>query len=187
MTDAESYEGPMKRLSEKSRAAKWSSLFGRTLSTYQIKDAVARQTVFADQTIAGLSELIGLLDGQSQVNYQDVLDEEEKITAQFYFKKKPKALSDFPAGQIRLVDYFDHDNCRMRSVYPASWPVAIGSKRLATWLILSQGAGFSGGTASLRLSGRGTLVLPRAIISGCKFHNGQIVCAGTGCAESHAG
>jgi hypothetical protein len=63
----------------------------------------------------------------------------------------------------------------MRSVYPASWPVAIGSKRLATWLILSQGAGFSGGTASLRLSGRGTLVLPRAIISGCKFHNGQIV------------
>ncbi len=32
MTDAESYDGPMKQLSEKSRAAKWSSLFGRTLS-----------------------------------------------------------------------------------------------------------------------------------------------------------
>jgi hypothetical protein len=28
MTDAESYDGSMKRLSDKSRAAKWSGLFG---------------------------------------------------------------------------------------------------------------------------------------------------------------
>jgi hypothetical protein len=102
MTDAESYEGPMKRLSEKSRAAKWSNLFGRTLSTYQIKDAVARQTVFADQTIAGLSEPIGLLDGQSQINYQDVLDEEEKITAQLssISKRNPKRCPIFRPGKF---------------------------------------------------------------------------------------
>ena len=37
MSDAESYNGPMKRLTDKSRAAKWSSWFGRTLSTEQIQ------------------------------------------------------------------------------------------------------------------------------------------------------
>ena len=83
--------------------------------------------------------------------------------------------SDIPAGEIRLADYFDPDNCRMRAVYPSSWPLAIGAKRLATWLILSEGAGFSGGTATVRLSGPDTLVLTRAIVSGCKFHNGQVV------------
>jgi hypothetical protein len=175
MTEAESYDGPMKRLSDKSRAAKWSSLFGRTLSIDQIEQAVRQQTPFADDIIAGLSELIGLRDGQPQINYQDFLGEEEKITAEFYFKKNPKALSDIPAGAIRLADYFDPDNCRMRAVYPASWPIPIGSKRLATWLILSQGAGFRGGTATIRLSGPHTLIPSKAIISGCKFHNGQIV------------
>jgi hypothetical protein len=175
MTGDESYDGPMKRLSDKSRAAKWSSLFGRTLSVDQIKQTATQQTVFADVVIAGLSELIGLREGQSQMNYQDFLDHEEEITAEFYFKKKPKALSDIPAGKILLRDYFDSDNCRMRAVYPASWPIPIGAKRLATWLILSQGSGFRGGTATIRLSGPNTLMLSRAIISGCKFHNGQVV------------
>lgn len=36
MTDAESYAGPFKRLSDKSRAAKWSTLFGRTITADQI-------------------------------------------------------------------------------------------------------------------------------------------------------
>jgi hypothetical protein len=175
MTDDESYDGPMKRLSDKSRAAKWGSLFGRTLSIDQIQQAVTQQTPFADHVIAGLSKLIGLCDGQSQINYQDFLDQEEEITAEFYFKRKPMALSDIPAGQILLRDYFDPDNCRMRAVYPASWPIPIGTKRLATWLILSQGAGFSGGTATVSLSGPDTMILSKAIISGCKFHNGQIV------------
>ncbi|MGA3041904.1 MAG: hypothetical protein ABSF54_14045 [Bryobacteraceae bacterium] len=175
MTDGESYDGPMKRLSGKSRAAKWSSLFGRTLSIGQIQQAMTQQTAFADNVVAGLSELIGLRGGQPQLNYQDFLHEGHQIAATFYFKKKPRALSDIPPGEIRLADYFDPDNCRMRAVYPASWPIPIGSKRLATWLILSQGGGFRGGTAAIRLSGPGTLLLSRAIINGHKFHNGQIV------------
>jgi hypothetical protein len=175
MTDAESYDGPMKQLSDKSRAATWSNLFGRTLSADQIQQRATPQTAFADNIIAGLSELIGLRDGQAQVNHQDLVEEAEETTARFYFKKKPGALPDIPKGEIRLADYFDPDNCRMRAVYPASWPIPIDSKRLATWLILSQGAGFSGGTATIRVSGPETLTLPSAIISGCKFHNGQIV------------
>jgi hypothetical protein len=163
LTEAEGYDGPMKRLTDKSRAAKWSSLFGRMLTSDQIIQAVTPTTVFADDIITGLSELIGLRGGQPQMNYQDFLDEGEEITAQLYFKRKPKTLPDVPAGEIRLVDYFDPDNCRMRAVYPASWPIPIGSKRLATWLILSQGAGFSGGTATIHLSGPGTLNIPRAI------------------------
>ena len=175
MTDAESYDGPMKALSDKLRAAKWSSLFGRTLSIDQIKQTVTKQTAFADGIIAGLSELIGLRDGQPQMNYQDFLDEEEEITAQFYFKKKPKALADIPAGEIRLANGFDPDDTPMLFVYPASWPIPVGKPKNVKWMILSQGAGFSGGTATIRVSGPDGLVLSKGAMRGFKFHNGQIV------------
>jgi hypothetical protein len=180
MTDAENYDGPLKRLSDKARPAKWSSIFSRVLSAEQINAAATPQTVFADNIIAGLSVLIGLRHGQPQMNYRDFLDEPEEITAQFYFKKKPKAISDaqatdLPAGEIKLRDYFDTEQSFLQSVYPASFPIPVGHGCGARWLVLSQGTGFSGGTASIRVSGPDTLTLSKAIIAGCKFHNGQIV------------
>src|ERR1700739_614055 len=180
MTDAENYEGPLKRLSDKARPAKWNNIFSRTLSAEQINAAAAPQSVFADSIIAGLSELIGLRHGQPQINYQDFLGQGEEFTAQFHFKKKPNATSgpaasDTPTQDIRLSDYFDKEQSYLRSVYPASFPIPVRHGCGARWLVLSQGAGFSGGTASIRVSGPDTLSLPKAIISGCKFHNGQIV------------
>ncbi|SPE30271.1 hypothetical protein SBA2_50010 [Acidobacteriia bacterium SbA2] len=175
MTDAESYAGPFQRLSDKSRAAKWSTLFGRTITADQIARASAGQTVFADHVVAGLSDLIGLTDGQSQINYEDFADGGEEITAQFYFHKKPTAGSDIPAGEIRLADAFDPDDTRMLSVYPASWPIPVGKTENVRWLILSQGAGFNGGTATIRLSGPDGPVFSKGAMRGFKFHNGQIV------------
>jgi len=173
MSDAESYDGPMKRLTDKSRAAKWSSLFRRTLGTDQIQQRVTHQTVFADGVIAGLGELIGLR-GQPQMNYEDFLDGGEEITAQLYFKRKPAAVSEVPAGEIRLANGYDPDDTRMLLVYPASWPVPVGKPANVKWMILSQGAGFDGGTATIRVSGPGGPVLSKGAMRGFKFHNGQI-------------
>ena len=44
-----------------------------------------------------------------------------------------------------------------------------------TWLMLSEGGGFSGGTLELRVTGPGGLRLTRGFLNGAKFHNGQIV------------
>ncbi len=173
MTDAESYTGPLKRLSDKSRATKWSALFGRTLTADQIARAATRQSVFADGVIAALSGLIGLSGGQ--INYQDFLDGGEEITAQLYFKKKPAVVSDIPAGEIRFANCFDPDDSRMLLVYPASWPVAVGKGTNVKWLILSEGAGFCGGMATIRVTGPGAPVLSKGAMRGFKFHNGQIV------------
>ena len=191
MSDAESYDGPMKRLTDKSRAAKWSKLFGRILSTDQIRQTVTHQTVFADGVIAGLSQLIGLRGGQPQMNDQDFLDGGEEITAQLYFKRKPATVSNVPAGvpagEIRLANGYDPDDTRMLLVYPASWPVPVGKPANVKWMILSHGAGFDGGTANIRVSACGAgasacqargpagLVLSRGAMRGFKFHNGQIV------------
>jgi hypothetical protein len=174
MSDAESYAGPMKRLTEKSRAAKWSSLFGRTLSTDQIKQTVTHQTVFADGIIAGLGELIGLRGGQPQMNYQDLLDGGEEISTQLYFKRKPAAVSEVPTGEVRLANGYDPDDTRMLLVYPASWPVPVGKPTNVRWMILSEGAGFDGGMATILVSGPGGPVLSKGAMRGFKFHNGQI-------------
>ncbi len=125
MTDAESYAGPLKRLSDKSRATKWSALFGRPLTATQIAHAATGQAVFADHTVAQLSELIGLSGGQAQIAYQDLLDEGQEIAAQLYFKKKPVAPSSIPVGEIRMANAFDPDDTRMLLVYPASWPIPL--------------------------------------------------------------
>jgi hypothetical protein len=175
MTDAESYDGPMKRLSDKTRAGKWSSVFGRTLQANQIDQVITKQTAFADGIITGLSALIGLSDGQPLVNYEDFLNQDEKITAQLYFKRKPKPTSDVPAGEIRLANGFDPDDTRMLFVYPGSWPIPVGKRQSAKWMLLSQGEGFRGGTASIRVTGPDGLALARGAMKGFKFHHGQIV------------
>jgi hypothetical protein len=80
------------------------------------------------------------------------------------------------AGTIALCDYFDPDNSRKLLVYPASWPGAVGEEpNVLTWLMLSQGAGFNGGTLTIRLSGPDGLTIRSGAANGFKFHNGQLV------------
>ena len=60
-------------------------------------------------------------------------------------------------------------------VYPASWPIPVGKTENVRWMILSQGAGFNGGTATIRLSGPDGPVFSKGAMRGFKFHNGQFL------------
>jgi hypothetical protein len=48
-------------------------------------------------------------------------------------------------------------------------------KELLTWLLLSEGAGFKGGAATIAVIGPSGLAFSSGVINGAKFHNGQIV------------
>src|SRR6185295_14292528 len=144
MTHSEEYSGPIKILSDRSRAAQWSKVFGRPLSGERIAEAITRESVFADDTLAELSHVIGLTGGQSQLHYQD-LREDEALTHLLHFTKRPSAPRAVPEGQIALRNYFDSDNSRMLLVNPASWPVPLLEELRVTWLMLSEGAGFKDG------------------------------------------
>jgi hypothetical protein len=48
-------------------------------------------------------------------------------------------------------------------------------EELLTWLMLSEGAGFTCGTATIEVIGPDGLTIRRGFINGAKFHNGQIV------------
>ena len=43
MSDVESYSGPLKRLTRKSRATQWARIFGNSLTTQQIDEAAVPQ------------------------------------------------------------------------------------------------------------------------------------------------
>jgi hypothetical protein len=90
------------------------------------------------------------------------------------FRKKEIA-APIPDGSIALRNYFDPHNSRKLLVYPAAWPMPVGQDGILTWLLLSDGAGFRGGTAAIQVSGPEGLVFSTGIINGAKFHNGQIV------------
>lgn len=174
MTDPGQYSGPLKVLGDKSRAAQWSKVFGRSLSIEQITQAATRDSAFADDAVAEVSRLIGLTGGQSQLNYQD-LREDEAQTHHLHFTKQPSAPRAVPEGQIALRNYFDPDNSRMVLVNPAGWPVPRSEEIRVTWLLLSEGAGFNDGTLVIHVSGPDGLAIPHGHMEGSKFHNGQIV------------
>ena len=174
MTDPEQYSGPLKVLSDASRAAQWSKVFGKPLSVEGIRQAITRDSAFADDAVAELSRLIGLTGGQSQLHYQD-LREDEALTHHLHFTKQPSAPRAVPEGQIALRNYFDPDNSRMLLVYPASWPVPLLEEVRVTWLMLSEGAGFNDGTLAIHVSGPDGLAITGGYMEGSKFHNGQIV------------
>ena len=174
MTHPEQYSGPLKILSDASRAAQWSKVFGKALSVEHIKRAITSDSAFADDALAELSRLIGLTGGQSQLHYQDLL-EDEALTHHLHFTKQASAPRPVPEGQVVLRNYFDPDNSRMLLVNPASWPVPLLEETRVTWLVLSEGAGFTEGTLTIRVNGPDGLAITHGYMDGSKFHNGQIV------------
>jgi hypothetical protein len=174
MTNPEQYSGPLKILSDASRAAQWSKVFGKALSVEHITQATTRNSAFADDALAELSRLIGLTSGQSQLHYQELL-EDEALTHHLHFIKQPSARRAAPEGQVALRNYFDPDNSRMLLVYPASWPVPLLEEIPVTWLMLSEGAGFNDGMLAIHVNGPDGLTITSGYMEGSKFHNGQIV------------
>jgi hypothetical protein len=173
MSDVESYSGPLKRLTRKSRATQWARIFGNLPTTQQIDEVAAPQTAFADDTVGRLSALIRLAGDRAQHHYADFADERGSVTV-LYFAEKDVP-DQVPAGQISLRNYFDEHNSRKLLVYPAAWPMPVGQEELLTWLLLSEGAGFKGGAATIEVTGPPGLALSSGVINGAKFHNGQIV------------
>jgi hypothetical protein len=174
VTNPEEYSGPLKILSEAARAAQWSKVFGKSLTVEDVRQAAGRNSVFADDVLAELSRLIGLTGGQSQLHYQELL-EDEVLTHKLHFTKGPSAPRAVPEGQVALRNYFDPDNSRMLLVYPANWPIPLSEETRVTWLMLSEGAGFDDGTLTVRVTGPDGLTIASGYMDGSKFHNGQIV------------
>jgi hypothetical protein len=54
MTDADSYNGPLKRLAGKSRVTHWNKIFGSETTVEQIERAAAPGTAFAERAWVGL-------------------------------------------------------------------------------------------------------------------------------------
>jgi hypothetical protein len=175
LSDAESYGGNLKRLSGKARATQWSRIFARALTEAGIEQAANLRTAFANSTLVALCELVGLPGDRPQMQFSDFEDEKDLIAASLYFTKKALAEPAVGGGEIVLRNYFDRDNSRKLLVYPASWPMPLQQEQLLTWLMLSEGAGFKGGTASIEVAGPDGLIISKGFINGAKFHNGQIV------------
>jgi hypothetical protein len=172
VTNPEEYSGPLKILSDAARARQWSKVFGKALTVHEITQAISTDSAFADDVVAALSRLVGLTAGQSQLHYQELVEDE---TIQLHFTRDPFAPRAGSEGEVALRNYFDPDNSRMLLVYPASWPVPLSEEIRVTWLMLSEGAGFDEGTLAVRVSGPDGLTIKNGYLDGSKFHNGQIV------------
>jgi hypothetical protein len=175
MSDVETYDGPLKRLSDRSRVTQWGKIFARTLTADQIEGAAGHHSAFAEGTLTRLCGLVGLAGDRPQQHYADFEHEREAVAAELYFTKKTTVHLPLGDGQISLRNYFDRHTSRKLLVYPASWPMPLEREEALTWLMLSEGAGFRGGRLTIEIAGPDGLAFAQGFINGAKFHNGQIV------------
>jgi hypothetical protein len=173
MTDVATYNGPLQQLTDRSRVTQWGRIFARRQTADGIRNAVNTQTPFANDTLAALCGLIGLPGDRPQAHYSDFTDEPGH--AALHFTKQTPVLPVQESGQIALRNYYDVDNSRKLLVWPASWPMPTGREELLTWLMLSEGAGFTGGRAFVDVAGPDGLTISKGVMNGAKFHHGQIV------------
>jgi hypothetical protein len=145
------------------------------LTPAQVEQAASVRGAFAEGTVAQLAGLIGLPAGRPQRHYIDLEGDAQAATQHLYFEKQAKAAAPAPDGPVVLRNYFDPDNSRKLMVYPAAWPMPPGREEILTWLMLSEGAGFTGGTARIEVTGPPGLEFSHGFFNGAKFHNGQIV------------
>jgi hypothetical protein len=174
-TNAETYTGPLKQLTSQSRATQWAKLFARPIAPDAIAAAAAIQSPFAETTLTALTSLFGLPADRPQRHFNDLAEDPSLAPTLLHFTKNPRTEAPEPSGAIKLSDYFDPDNSRKLLVFPAAWPMRLNQPQLLTWLMLSEGAGFSGGTLSVDITGPSGLAVPQGQMNGAKFHNGQIV------------
>jgi hypothetical protein len=122
MTDADSYNGPLKRLAGKSRVTQWNRIFGSEATVEQIERAAALGMAFADDAVTGLCGLIGLPGERAQRHFSDFAEEGDAALALYFHRKE----TPIPDGRIALRNYFDPHNSRKLLVYPAAWPMPVG-------------------------------------------------------------
>jgi hypothetical protein len=91
------------------------------------------------------------------MHFDDVADEAGSAVTDLWFTKVAAPAEREISSSIVLRDYFDRHNSRKLMVYPAAWPMPVGNEEILTWLMLSEGGGFSGGTLELRVTGPGGL------------------------------
>ncbi len=175
MDGDETNDSISKQMKPVARSKNWSSYFVRPITSEEITSAALRNSAFADDNISALSQLIGLSKGQSQLQYQDVRDDTAAHIKHLFFKRKEQILAKVVDGQQSFSQFYDPFYSRMISVYPASWPAKLATEISPTWLVLSDGAGFTDARAVLTVEGPEGLSLQQIFVNGCKFHNGQIV------------
>jgi hypothetical protein len=175
MTDAGSYEGPLKMLKGKPRASQWGKAFHRGFAPGEVDAAAAPSGAFAEASLGSVARLIGLPGERVTMQFDDVAEEAGAAVTDLWFTKVAAPAGPAISGDIVLRNYFDRHNSRKLMVFPGAWPMPVGNEEILTWLMLSEGGGFSGGTLELRVSGPGGLRLTRGFLNGAKFHNGQIV------------
>jgi hypothetical protein len=174
MSDADTYDRPLKRVSDKSRAAQWTKVFTRPVTSEQIAQAASRGGAFAETALAELAELVELAADRPQKHYRDFAAEPEHVAAAFHLRKAATT-PVVESGRVSVRNYYDPDNSRKLLVYPAGWPMPLDDEGLLTWLMISEGAGFTSTSVTVEVSGPEGLTIAKGIANGANFHHGQIV------------
>jgi hypothetical protein len=142
----------------------------------------AAQTVgaFAEDLLAAWCDVAGLDVSQALAGFQDMLQEAEPAPLALVLRKAAAAGSGAAvagagtAPAVELLAYRSDDDCPYLRYYPAAWPIPVGQTQRLKWLVLSQGAGFSGLLLDLAIDDPAAVCIGKVSVHAFPFYNGQI-------------
>src|SRR5262245_23448991 len=202
VSDADDHTGGLKSLSPKKRMAAWGDLFLgpdllRSLAAqppvlldaermaalaerhreFEQRLARAAQSsgAFAEDLLGAWCDVAGLDVSQVLAGFQDVAP----AALALLLRKAAAGSGVAEAGTaaehaVKLLAYRSDVDCPYLRYYPAAWPIPVGETERIKWLVVSQGAGFSGLTLELDLDDPAAVSFRKVSVHAYPFYNGQI-------------
>src|SRR5262245_8251556 len=134
---------------------------------------------FAEDLLGAWCDVAGLDVSQALAGFEHVLGEEEPAPLALLLRKAAVGSGAPEAGAatehaVKLLAYRADDDCPYLRYYPAAWPLLVGETEPIKWLVVSQGAGFSGLTLELEIDDPAAVSLRKVSVHAYPFDNGQI-------------
>jgi len=146
----------------------------------RLADAAQKVGAFAEDLLGAWCEIAGLEVSQALAGFEEVLRHDEPAPTALVLRKTAATETETPAAgaapgePVKLVVYHSDDDCPYLRYYPAAWPIPVGETQRVKWLVLSQGAGFSGLSLELEIDGPTALSIGKISVHAYPFYNGQI-------------
>ncbi len=164
------------RTADTARARTWRRILPQAMSAADgIAAPASSDRVFADNVVAGWCRVAGLDPAVALSIFDEAAAHPAALHYHYVRDTARRKVPAPPSTGVDLRFFTDDEDRPEHLVYPAAWPVRMGTKHVAVWFAVSEGAGFSSVRVRLGVDPSCGLAVTRIGLSSSPFHNGQLI------------
>ncbi len=163
------------RIAAEARVRSWRRILHDGVTKEGVAAAAGTDSVFADDVVAGWCRAAGLDPAAALGVFDEAAAHPAALHLRYARDAARRKVPAPPSAEIDLRFFTDDEDRPEHLVYPAAWPVRMGTTHVALWYAVSEGAGFSSVRIRLGVDPACGLAVFRVGLSSSPFHNGQVM------------